>query len=1510
MSRIALFCVTVLWGLRLSAAIGAVGVKTTPTQAILTFNVTDPTQCLVQVYSDSARTQLVDDTNPTLFAGSQRCNRAGSAVNGSNVSFVAGLRAAQKASDGLMHSRALTALTTYYYTINDLVQFQNAQGSFTTGNPSIGNMYPEQPPFDTNGWDNRAYPQFGWTLGQRNQTLADPTSGLLVKRMTFAGDSYVKSQYSGDGVGALFPAAITGSSNCTNAANLSAAGSSYGTCSGAAKVFLPLPAYQMVGTGVFNNWYPRFNTDDLILYAYGSADSTAIGSHDGSNSLTACLAQGLNLPCLSKQFTVTLQSSASATGTAKVPANTAAPVFANWGYTPLHGDVVPTPGTVSVSGNTVSLTNPGQNTTYQNEFDVDWPPGSQIYIQGSSAWGCVNSYCTIQSIQSATQLTTVESCSSSCPTSANYNGAAFGFQVARQGSNGSVSVSFGFEADMSTSWSVLEDGITQHCNQNPVTVTNDALGNPYSGYTLQGYMCMFQNEWAGIGYWLLISKDQYGNPLGEMRPLGPSGIPYTLSWNSNGASFPNGVNMTFAGWDATDGSKFKSTASYNNGATSLLVSAQYDPTKPGCSPAYKNWVGAQQYIGAYAFPADTCFTYTNLTNPSANPPMDLRAQIVRAYATANPGFDISGFVIGQAVVTGGYMRVCLSATPASDRALAVCGTFDETTGNLVQVFDTFSKYPGRWGYVHGPVHAVGIYHSLTLDQPYPGSASANATLYGPFQMAVTAVNRAGFGQSPNWTTPGGTPGTSIAANEAYACPSGLPNYLVTAGGQGIHCIEVKVSSEPCSQTPQSAAIYPGGKTEAQQFPCTTTDGSVVTNASWSKLQNMAPGDWVRENVNYNDYGELFIIASKTVVSTTEIDLWLIRGSGVWPNNAQPPYSTLGSTHPDGFSLAMTADWATSPAEWIMNATDATASWLTDNPSWALTHGTEQVGSTPNNKIAIGADSQGLNYYAGFYDLPISQQIMQPLPDLTASLPLWAGSTAGYNGFVQTYMNNDQTVAPAWERRWVVNYRHLNPSAGVGPEWRVAVENTNLTLMPGTNQVYKITDSISGGPPDPKNLPFILFAGRFLLKDISSPAIGNTISDTTNFSACYALHAGECRTGSSAGDHYVSVPFAAGENQCLSNQYEEVAPCFFNATPTAGKIEQMDISGPLDKNGNRQRMLPTAFAGIGGQYQYSEPKMSPDGAWMFVPCWWLNGVRTEVCGVYMAPFPASNSTNRTTFIPYDINVSGSPGDQARICWGYAENGPVDGSTNSLYPTTRQERGCSIGSVSTTPAKNSASFVKTDSSTQGGWQSVYGSDGYNVISDSVQYPSYVNVTIGSATTLVWAAQSSDARALQRVSTTGRVAACDLNSVSLPVDLHFTDGVEHTVAFYFVDWDSQNRVETVQILDGDTGVVLDSRTVSSFSNGVYLVWYLSGHVKVNLINQGPQNAVFSGIFFGNSAYGTAGPTGPFGWASETASYADCSGACRVRMNLIPDRVAYYVIQRNRNGQVTTSPVMVAVP
>jgi hypothetical protein len=46
-----------------------------------------------------------------------------------------------------------------------------------------------------------------------------------------------------------------------------------------------------------------------------------------------------------------------------------------------------------------------------------------------------------------------------------------------------------------------------------------------------------------------------------------------------------------------------------------------------------------------------------------------------------------------------------------------------------------------------------------------------------------------------------------------------------------------------------------------------------------------------------------------------------------------------------------------------------------------------------------------------------------------------------------------------------------------------------------------------------------------------------------------------------------------------------------------------------------------------------------------------------------------------------------------------------------------------------------------------------------------------------------------------------------------------------------------------------VLDSRTLSSFHNGTYLTWYLSGHVRLRFTKLAGANAVLSGLFFDGS-------------------------------------------------------------
>jgi hypothetical protein len=67
--------------------------------------------------------------------------------------------------------------------------------------------------------------------------------------------------------------------------------------------------------------------------------------------------------------------------------------------------------------------------------------------------------------------------------------------------------------------------------------------------------------------------------------------------------------------------------------------------------------------------------------------------------------------------------------------------------------------------------------------------------------------------------------------------------------------------------------------------------------------------------------------------------------------------------------------------------------------------------------------------------------------------------------------------------------------------------------------------------------------------------------------------------------------------------------------------------------------------------------------------------------------------------------------------------------------------------------------------------------------------------------------------------------------------------------VDWDNWGggRSERVDIVDDNTGNVLNSQTISGFQNGVYLVWNLTGSVTVRVTNLNPaSNAVVEGLFF----------------------------------------------------------------
>jgi hypothetical protein len=162
-------------------------------------------------------------------------------------------------------------------------------------------------------------------------------------------------------------------------------------------------------------------------------------------------------------------------------------------------------------------------------------------------------------------------------------------------------------------------------------------------------------------------------------------------------------------------------------------------------------------------------------------------------------------------------------------------------------------------------------------------------------------------------------------------------------------------------------------------------------------------------------------------------------------------------------------------------------------------------------------------------------------------------------------------------------------------------------------------------------------------------------------------------------------------------------------------------------------------------------------------------------------------------------------------------------------------------------NAATFVKTDTSTKGNWKGVYGGAGEIIANDSTAPPAYAVVNVTGANLFTWTFTSDPRALLTAASTSNRIASVFYNAPGFTIDVNFTDGNAHPLALYLLDWDGGGRAETINIVDtANTSTVLDTRSATGFANGTYLVWNITGHVKIQVNGTAGPNAVVSGLFF----------------------------------------------------------------
>ncbi len=209
-------------------------------------------------------------------------------------------------------------------------------------------------------------------------------------------------------------------------------------------------------------------------------------------------------------------------------------------------------------------------------------------------------------------------------------------------------------------------------------------------------------------------------------------------------------------------------------------------------------------------------------------------------------------------------------------------------------------------------------------------------------------------------------------------------------------------------------------------------------------------------------------------------------------------------------------------------------------------------------------------------------------------------------------------------------------------------------------------------------------------------------------------------------------------------------------------------------------------------------------------------------------------------------------------------PIVLSTGAHVLKLVQDGSVNIGSISASRAPGaSATFVKTDLTTQGTWKGAYGADGYMIAADATKQPAYGTVA-RTGWEVKWNGDglTSDVRAPQRQDgrPTDRIAGqWGTNDPSYDLDCKFTDDAVHQVSLYGLDWDRNGRSQDIQVIDAASGAVLDTYDLNAYAEGKYLVWNVQGHVIFRVTRTSPwTNPAVSGIFF-DPAPATAQPKLP---------------------------------------------------
>ena len=243
-----------------------------------------------------------------------------------------------------------------------------------------------------------------------------------------------------------------------------------------------------------------------------------------------------------------------------------------------------------------------------------------------------------------------------------------------------------------------------------------------------------------------------------------------------------------------------------------------------------------------------------------------------------------------------------------------------------------------------------------------------------------------------------------------------------------------------------------------------------------------------------------------------------------------------------------------------------------------------------------------------------------------------------------------------------------------------------------------------------------------------------------------------------------------------------------------------------------------------------------------------------------PFDPTFETNSVAFSPNGSTVAATQNDwQGVVAFSVGSSGALSVLPGSPFATSAPPRSVAFsasGLLATMSIDNGATvLVPSSASSATNWVGAFGSNGYDLAgwdgqSDVSDLPN-VSVSLVQGSRYVWAANTSDLRALPSPDGLTRTAATYYDPSRLQVKLTFQAAYTGNLRLYAVDWDSTARLEWITV--GGQSVVFSSQKYGAFHQGQWAMFPVSepagGSLTITAAREGGANAVLSGIFLGDA-------------------------------------------------------------